>query len=546
MNLNRAAFEFLAFGLPLAGAATVKSATPPMGWNSYNKYGCSPTEEIIKLNAQGLVDLGFANLGYTVTTVDCGWPARDRDSDGRMVWNSTLFPSGPHALGEFIHDLGLEFGLYSGAGYLQCGSTDLPASLGYEEIDAQSFADWGGDSLKYDNCYSTSRDVMVDVDSDESKSPARFIKMAAALDETDRDIKYFLCQWGIGEDVPQWSAPIGNTWRMSNDIFNAWRSIWRIVNQAVPHARYTVPGAFADLDMLIVGLSALSYDEERFHFGLWSMLKSPLFIGGVMDRSQIPQESLEIMSNKEVIAINQDPLGNAAELVLRHTEEEWDVWAGDLSSDRKVLGVANWRNETQTVQVDLGLIGVGKARAHDVWASKDVEIGGVQSFELKPHELRQLVLSDIEKVDLPQSNGYLSVVDATLEGSAALIDCAEGECLPVTSKVGWIGPGAKVSFKEVESPADGSLTVAVDFINYEYHHKEAWGQGTNTRNMTITVNDEQAKRWAFPLGGNDWYESGRLTIELDGFKKGKENTVAFASHGEEAWAPDLVGFEIFN
>lgn len=295
-----------------------------------------------------------------------------------------------------------------------------------------------------------------------------------------------------------------------------------------------------------VGLSALSYDEERFHFGLWSMLKSPLFIGGVMDRSQIPQESLEIMSNKEAIAINQDPLGKAAELVLRHTEEEWDVWAGDLSSDRKVLGVANWRNETQTVQVDLGLIGVGTARAHDVWASKDVEISGVQSFELKPHELRLLVLSDIEKVDLPQSSGYFSVADATLEGSAALIGCDEGECLPVKSKVGWIGPGAKVLFEGVESPSDGSLTVAVDFINYEYHHREAWGQGTNTRNMTITVNDEEAKRWAFPLGGNDWYESGRLTIELDGFKKGKDNIVAFASHGAEAWAPDLVGFEIFN
>lgn len=101
-----------------------------MGWNSYNYYGCSPTEEIIKTNAQGLVDLGLASLGYTYVTTDCGWPSRDRDGEGRIQFNETLFPSGPVALGDFIHGLGLKYGLYSGAGYLQCGSTDLPASLG--------------------------------------------------------------------------------------------------------------------------------------------------------------------------------------------------------------------------------------------------------------------------------------------------------------------------------------------------------------------------------------------------------------------------------
>jgi alpha-galactosidase len=119
-----------------------------MGWNSYNRYGCSPNESIIELNAQGLVDLGFADLGYDIVTVDCGWPSNVRTPDGKLQWNETLFPAGPEALGEFIHGLGLKFGLYSGAGYLQCGSYDIPASLGYEEIDAQSFAEWGGDTLK--------------------------------------------------------------------------------------------------------------------------------------------------------------------------------------------------------------------------------------------------------------------------------------------------------------------------------------------------------------------------------------------------------------
>jgi alpha-galactosidase len=116
--------------LHVADATNARASAPPMGWNSYNYYGCSPTENIIKTNAQGLVDLGLAGLGYTVVTTDCGWPSPDRDANGRLQFNPSLFPSGPTVLGEYLHGLGLKFGLYSGGGYLQCGSTNLPASLG--------------------------------------------------------------------------------------------------------------------------------------------------------------------------------------------------------------------------------------------------------------------------------------------------------------------------------------------------------------------------------------------------------------------------------
>jgi hypothetical protein len=133
----------------LAAARNVRSPLPALGWNSYNTWSCSPSEEKIKESAEGLIALGLDKVGYNFVTVDCGWPSRDRDAAGRLQWNSTLFPSGGKALGDFVHSLGLGFGLYSGAGYLQCGSTDLPASLGYEKQDAESFAEWGGDSLKY-------------------------------------------------------------------------------------------------------------------------------------------------------------------------------------------------------------------------------------------------------------------------------------------------------------------------------------------------------------------------------------------------------------
>jgi hypothetical protein len=133
-----------------AAARTVRSPTPPMGWNSYNTWNCLPSEDKIKASAEGLVALGLDKVGYNFVTVDCGWNGRERDADGRQQWNTTLFPSGGKALGDFLHGLGLDFGLYSGAGYLQCGSTELPASLGFEQQDAESFAEWGGDSLKYE------------------------------------------------------------------------------------------------------------------------------------------------------------------------------------------------------------------------------------------------------------------------------------------------------------------------------------------------------------------------------------------------------------
>lgn len=294
-----------------------------------------------------------------------------------------------------------------------------------------------------------------------------------------------------------------------------------------------------------VGLGFLSFEEERFHFGFWSMMKSPLFIGGVMDAKEIPSESIKIMSNKEVIAINQDPLGKAAELVIRYTEEQWDVWAGELSSNRKVLAVANWKNESQTVDVDLSLIGVGKAKARDVWAHTDGSISDTQTFKLKAHELRLLVLSDIEAASRPKALGYYGAGDASLAGSAKLVDCSTSECLPVNKKIGEIGSNAKVTFKSVSAPRDGEVLVGIDFINYDYRHT-MWDWESNTRNMTITVNNQDSKRWAFPMAGGDWFESGRLNIVLDGFVKGDDNTVTFAPTPSSGWAPDLVGFEVFD
>lgn len=387
---------------------------------------------------------------------------------------------------------------------------------------------------------------MVDSSSTESQSPGRFQHMAAELDAVGRDIKYYVCQWGIGTDVGTWASEIGNSWRISNDIYNAWRSIWRITNQVVPYFRHTKPGAFADMDMLIVGLNALSAQEERFHFGMWAMNKSPLIIGAALDPNRLSKTSLDILENKEVIAINQDVLARQAQLVRRYTEEEWDIWMGDLSGSRKILGVANWKNDSQSVSFDLSSLGVQSAHTRDIWAAEDLgAVAGPQQLNLAGHELRLWILSDILTSAPLTSETYYSSADASTSGPARPSTCPSGTCMPTGAKIGDIHAGASVTFTNVSAQSAGKKLLGVDFINYDYAFTTAWDFGDNIRNMSIAVNGGKEKRWAFPLSGGDWNESGRLLIEVDGFFQGTGNALTFGAVGDST-APDVVGFEILD
>ena len=286
--------------------------------------------------------------------------------------------------------------------------------------------------------------------------------------------------------------------------------------------------------------------------GLWSMAKSPLTIGLPLNATSSPsRSSLATLTNKDVLAINQDPLAKPARLVRRFTEEEWDLWAGPLSRDRMVVALANWRNESQTVSIDLArAIGVKSAHAKDVWAGRSIgSVKGVYETDLDAHQLQILILSKIKPSALqPVGTGYHSASTAALTGSATLSHCTQGECLPAGAKVTDIRGNSTATFSSVQAPSAGTQTLAVDFINYDVAMGSAWEWGSNTRNMTIAVNGGAPKRWAFPLSGGDWFESGRLLVEVDGFEEGEGNSVVFAgSKGDGvAWAPELVGFELLE
>jgi len=279
---------------------------------------------------------------------------------------------------------------------------------------------------------------------------------------------------------------------------------------------------------------------------MWAINKSPLVIGAAIDVSSTSMTSLDILGNAEVVAINQDSLSKQARLVRRHTEEEWDIWIGELSNSRKVLGIANWRNDSQTVQVDLNALGIKSADARDVWAKKDLgPRSGVQTVSLLGHELQLWVLSNVVASTPLQSSVYYSAAGAKLAGSAAITSCGTNTCLPVGKKVANIGSGASVTFSSVAAASAGTNVLSVDFINYEIATDTAWGWGDNARNMTIAVNGQTAKRWDFPISGGDWSETGSLMVEVAGFKQGSENQVVFSSYGN-GWAPDLVGFQVLQ
>lgn len=298
--------------------------TPPMGWNSWNHFHCMIDENMIKQTADALVSTGLAKLGYKYVNIDDCWAEIDRDSEGNLMAKKSTFPSGIKALADYIHSKGLKLGIYSDAGYFTCSKT-MPGSLGHEEQDAKTFASWGIDYLKYDNC-----------NTDGSRPTIRYPVMTRALMKAGRPIFFSLCEWGDLHPA-LWGAEVGNSWRTTNDISDSWESMVSRADMNEVYADLARPGGWNDPDMLEVGNGGMTKDEYIVHFSIWAMSKAPLLIG--CDVTNATKETMEIIANKEVIAVNQDKLGVQAKKVRMEGDSE--VWAGPLSEYRVVVLLLN-------------------------------------------------------------------------------------------------------------------------------------------------------------------------------------------------------------
>jgi alpha-galactosidase len=360
---------------------------PAMGWNSWNCFAGAVTADKVKAAADAMVKSGLIDHGWTYINIDDYWEVNrrltndptlqgpHRDAEGRIVPNPR-FPD-MKGLVDYVHGLGLKAGLYSSPGPWTCGN--CVGSWEHEDQDAQQYGDWGFDYLKYDWCsygqlVGTNHQRVFPLET--LQKP--YLVMRAALDKVHRDIIYSLCQYGWGK-VWEWGAQVGgNSWRTTGDITDTWRSLSNIGFNQAGHEKYAGPGHFNDPDMLIVGHvgwgprlhpTRLTPNEQYTHISLWCLLAAPLLIG--CDMTQMDEFTLGLLTNDEVLEVDQDPLGRQAARVVQDSTSE--VWVKDLEDGSKAVGLFNRGDAPAKIVVKWSDLGTtGKMKVRDLWRQKDL------------------------------------------------------------------------------------------------------------------------------------------------------------------------------
>ena len=354
--------------------------TPPMGWNSWNKFGCSVSEKLIKEVADAMVTSGMKDAGYQYIVIDDCWQT-GRDKDGNIIADPKLFPSGIKALADYIHSKGLKFGIYSCAGSKTCQGR--PGSKGYQFQDARTYATWGVDYLKYDWCYN-----------DGQNAKAAYQTMSEALKDCGRPIVFSICEWGTNKPW-EWGKGIGNLWRTAEDIVNSFDgniywgglSVLSIIDKEADLYSYAGPGHWNDPDMLEIGNDVLTDNQSKTHFSMWAMLAAPLMAGN--DIRKMDNQTKEILINKEVIAIDQDVLGKQGRRFWVFGNHE--IWLKELSGGEVAVCFLNrdattsWKLDYDWKQYGLGFIKSANLNKYtyeirDLWLHKVI---GNTSTKLK-------------------------------------------------------------------------------------------------------------------------------------------------------------------
>jgi alpha-galactosidase len=368
MNMHRglilvaAQWTFCAATLPALDNGLAK--TPPMGWNSWNKFGCNVSESLIRGAADAMARSGMKAAGYQYVVIDDCWQI-SRDKDGNIQADPERFASGVKALADYVHSLGLKFGIYSDAGTKTCAGR--PGSRGHELQDARQYAAWGVDYLKFDWC-----------NTEGQEAPASYSSMRDALRQSGRPIVFSICEWGTSKPWT-WAGNVGNLWRTTTDIQDRWQGkgvkfgagVMDILDLQAGLETYAGPGHWNDPDMLEVGNGGMTAVEYRSHFSLWAILASPLMAGN--DLNNMTPEIRDILTNREVIATDQDVLGRQGRRI-RHQEGE-DVWVKPLEGQRLAVLLLNRGTSEREIAVKWSELGIGSDQpvgVRDLWAHKDL------------------------------------------------------------------------------------------------------------------------------------------------------------------------------
>jgi alpha-galactosidase len=344
---------------------------PPMGWNSWNKFGCNVSEALIREAADAMVSSGMKDAGYNYVVIDDCWQV-SRDENGRIVPDPQRFAGGMKALAEYVHSKGLKFGLYSDAGARTCEGR--PGSSGYEVEDARQYAAWGVDYLKYDWCNTDGVDPKI-----------AYPTMRDALRATGRPILFSMCEWGRNQPWT-WARGVAHIWRTTGDIRDRWGSFTGLLDQQVGLEKYAGPGGWNDPDMLEVGNGGMTTTEYRAHFSLWCLLSSPLMAGN--DIRNMTPEIRDILTNKEVIAVDQDALQQGRRI---RKEGDLEVWGKKLAGGAQAVILLNRGQAEATIAVswqELGLPFDAEMKLRDLWAKKDLTpVKGTFSTRVPSHDV---------------------------------------------------------------------------------------------------------------------------------------------------------------
>ncbi len=354
-----------------ASAALPAVSSPPMGWNSWNKFACDIDETLIRQTADALVSTGMAAAGYTYVNLDDCWMASTRDAAGNLRADPTRFPGGIKALADYVHGKGLKFGIYQSAGTMTC--EERPGSLDYEVRDATLFASWGVDYLKYDNCYNAGRPAL-----------ERYRAMGDALRATGRPIVYSICNWGESEPWVFGNQSGGQLWRTTGDISDSWNSMTGILDQQAGLEPFARPGAWNDPDMLEVGNGGMTDAEYRAHFSLWALLNAPLIAG--QDVRSTNQATRDILLNQDVIAVDQDWGGSQGRRVRDDGDRE--VWAKPMSDGSVAVALFNRTGAAATISASAAEAGLGGSTSYalkDLWTKATSTSTGTISAAVPSH-----------------------------------------------------------------------------------------------------------------------------------------------------------------
>jgi alpha-galactosidase len=364
------------------------AATPPMGWNSWNHFAEKVDGAIIRAQADAMVSSGMRDAGYVYVNIDDTWEG-ERDVQG-VIHSNSKFPD-MKALADYVHSKDLKIGIYSSPGPKTCAG--FAGSYGHEEQDAATYAAWGIDYLKYDLC--GLYEIMKSASSSDAAHKIMvdaYVKMRDALRKTGRPIVYSFCQYG-DDAVWRWGAAAGgNLWRTTDDIKDTYLRMATIGFGQAGLAKFAGPGRWNDPDMLEVGNGGMKLDEYRTHMSLWAILAAPLLAGN--DLSVMSPETVALLTNKEVLAIDQDSAGKQGDRFS--AEGPLEIWVRPLADGSKTVGLFNRHPGPMDMQVDFRELGYkGAVKVRDVWEAKDLGwVQGVYKVVVPAHGVVLLRVSE--------------------------------------------------------------------------------------------------------------------------------------------------------